>query len=145
MDQGKAIIEATNAIVQEYHADSNKISLSGHSDGAIGAYHLAVNNPNYFSCIVPISGYAVQANCQKIAGSNTKVWAFHGAKDTSVKENGTIKTIQQSNGDAYLTSFPSAGHCIQNDIFNTEYEYKDGNKYNPLDWAFEQTLEKNKI
>ena len=41
---------------EQYRADPNRISLTGHSMGGIGTWDLSSQHPDAFSCIAPISG-----------------------------------------------------------------------------------------
>jgi predicted peptidase len=45
-------------ISKNYNIDPDRISITGHSSGAIGAYNFAAKYPNLLSCIAPVSGYA---------------------------------------------------------------------------------------
>lgn len=144
--QQDALIELTNDVVKTYSADPKRISLSGHSNGAIGGYKLISRNPNYFSSFVPVSGHSGRVGSDEEkwkAISNVPIWAFHGTNDGSVKYdsvNITYNKLRQLGADNMkICTFEGKGHAIQNDVYSKTYSY-DGKKYNPLDWAFAQTL-----
>ena len=134
-----AIVEYTKEIANKYGGDTNKVSLSGHSMGAIAGYKMIGRYPNTFSAFVPISG--VPSNLDKV--SNVKIWAFHGSKDSNCEYGSTVSAInklQQTGAPAYLYTFQGAGHGnVQNYTFEDEYEDETGQKINPLEWAFKQT------
>lgn len=48
--------ELCDNVVTTYKADTNRISVSGHSVGGRGALSIAARYPNYFSVCVPVSG-----------------------------------------------------------------------------------------
>ncbi len=138
-----ALIELLDKTVNDYNADENKISLSGHSMGAITGYQLIHDHPDYFSAFVPISGRTYL----KYDGEDvvTKVWGFHGVKDSQVAYDGGVKSVQklQSAGaDVDFYTFPNLGHTeVQTLTFDQRYKYKDGDEYYVLDWCFEQDKE----
>ena len=138
-----ALIELIDKTVEEYNADSNRISLSGHSIGAIVGYELIYDHPDYFSAFVPISGRTYLEYDDKDV--STAVWAFHGAKDTSVPYDGGVKSVEKlknAGADVDIYTFENEGHVkVQTYTFDQKYEYKDGKEYYVLDWAMMQTKE----
>ena len=137
----QAVVELTQSLAEEHHGDTNKISVSGHSMGAIGGYSMINNYPGYFSAFVPISGRgSAGAGVQQV-----KVWAFHGANDSSVSYNGTVDTINQLKklgSYAYLYTYKDQGHAnVQNLTFQNEFVDPEGETINPLVWAFRQSKE----
>jgi len=145
-----ALIELTNNVVQTYQADSNRISLSGHSQGAIGGYRLISRNPGYFSAFMPVSGHSKKmenTGTQWQTLGDVKIWAFHGTTDSSVEYAGATNVKSELEKLGYdnmeIYAFKGRGHSIQNDVYKNSYEYSDGTSYNPLDWAFLQDKSKN--
>ncbi len=137
-----AIIELTQSVVQEYNADPNRVSMSGHSMGAIAGYQILSRYPGVFSAFVPISGRNTEGNnIQNMA--DVKVWAFHGKLDESVqfyKCSDVVNSLNAAGGDAYIHVFEDRGHAeVQNLTFRQEYLDSEGEMINPLDWAFQQT------
>ena len=141
----KALVELTDQVAEDNNGDKNKISLSGHSYGAIVGYQMIGNFPNHFAAFMPISGNSGGAN---EGTTSTKIWAFHGSNDLG--NNGTdynntknlVASINKSGGDATLYTYQGEGHGrVQNYTFERTFQYKDGETYNPLEWAFLQSLE----
>ena len=145
----KAFIELLDNTVETKNGDSSRISLSGHSAGAIGCYSFAARYPDYFSAIIPISGHAKYVTNGGYENawdtmSNVNVWAFHGALDSRVKYSDGKDAIEKlramGNEDVDLYTFERWGHGeVQNKTFSGEYSYQGGDPINPLDWAFNQT------
>ena len=146
-----ALAELPLAVADEYHADKTKISLSGHSYGSITAYRLVNEHPGEFSAIVPISGSNQVTNAFK----GVSVWAFHGTLDR--KTNNTsysqavakMKEIKAEGGTAVMHAYEGGNHGyadltpgsrknIVEETFTKEHEI-NGEKINPLEWAFQQT------
>ena len=137
-----ALAELPIQVAKEYNADPKKISLSGHSWGAITAYRLVNEHPDEFSAILTASGsYEVTSSFK-----NTKVWAFHGSKDNRNGSNTAyskaakaVEDINELGGDAEMHTYEGEGHSgvVLTDTFTKKFE-KDGEIINPLEWAFEQ-------
>lgn len=139
VDYQEAVIELTDKVADEYKGDKNKISLSGHSMGAMVEYRMIDRHPGYFSAFIPISGEGpVGEGLQEI-----RTWAFHGAEDVNIPITGTesiIRKLQKSGADATLHVYSSMGHKgVQTTTFSQEFETPDGDVMNPLEWAFLQT------
>ncbi|MBP5678854.1 MAG: prolyl oligopeptidase family serine peptidase [Bacilli bacterium] len=134
-----AVVEMTNSVAAEYGGDLNKVSVSGHSMGAIAGYRLIGRYPEYFSAFVPISG--VPSNTDSL--SNVYTWAFHGSRDTSCDYSKTeymVRKLKNAGYDISLHTFQGAGHGgVQNYTWTEEYEDEEGNSVNPLEWAFGKT------
>lgn len=144
-----ALIELTNKTIETYSGDPDRVSLSGHSAGAIGGYRLIARYPDYFSAFIPISGHADRVTDGGLDDawdsiSQVNVWAFHGALDESVKYSAAQSAIEKlrsmGSENAELYTFEKWGHGeVQNLTFEKEYSYQGGEPINPLDWAFNQT------
>ncbi len=139
----RALIELTNATVQRYNCDKRRISVSGHSYGAITGYTLIKENPGYFAAFSPMSGW----NDVNSDLKNVKVWAFHGDQDnrgggSRTTYPGAVKAIQQINsigGKAKLTTFKGMGHGnVQNKASVERFTSPDGRQETFLEWAFRQ-------
>lgn len=137
----KALIELTNYIVDKYDADTDRISVSGHSHGAMTAYKLVNNNPGYFSCCVPISGTAAVGDEFK----NVPVWSFNstneGNNSSGVLYNAGVNAVNKINsigGNAKLTSLKKNHKNTCEEAYEQEYDSPDGKKESALEWAFRQ-------
>ena len=138
-----ALIELVDKVVEENNADHNKISVSGHSLGAITGYSLVHDYPKYFAAFMPISGCANQSF--EGVDTDVTVWAFHGAHDSSIGISGGetgVKKINKAGGHATMYVYQNEGHSgVQNYTFQRKFEYEDGEEYEPLEWAFLQSRE----
>ncbi len=114
-------------VISKYNVDTNRIYLSGHSLGGWGTWEWAINNPERFAAIAPISGavFGELQNPWKLR--HLPVWVFHGEKDknTGVSYNfETVELLKKYNSNAKITIYPNAGHDIwewpfkKNDLIN---------------------------
>lgn len=145
-DRGiQALKELTDSVVEEYHCDENKISVSGHSYGGITSYRLVNKYPDYFSCVVGISG------CDNVTESfkGVKVWEFGGTSEngdglTSYTAcSNAIKKVNSVGGYGFFTGLQT-GHAGTNKMaYEREYTSPDGDVVNPIEWAFRQSKDES--
>jgi len=139
-----ALMELTNNVVSTYKADSNRVSISGHSMGAIGGYELISRNPNYFSAFIPIAGnndWMDKSDAGYAALGDVKIWAFHGTKDKSVEYEDSTKVLKELTERGYsnmtLETLEGEGHNIQEKIYYDEFQI-DGQSVIPFEWCLSQ-------
>lgn len=146
-DLEDAVVELTQQVVESYDADSNRISLSGHSNGANGGYRILSRYPDYFSAFVPISGqpkYMVTAKDPNrwTDIKDVKIWAFHSKNDNLIGYKWPLSILEQTKEEGLdnfeLHTFNSAGHDIYYKVFGEKFE-KNGKEWSVLDWCFAQS------
>jgi predicted peptidase len=132
--------ELTDSVVSEYKADSNRISVSGHSYGGVTTYKMVNKYPNYFAAAVPISG-----SCEVTSSfQNVKVWAFNGTKESGNRTSPkaaqkAINSVNSVGGQGYLTLLKASHSQMNQNTYKGTYTSPDGEEINPLEWAFKQT------
>lgn len=146
-DLEDAVLELTQQVVESYDADSNRISLSGHSNGANGGYRILSRYPDYFSAFVPISGqpkYMVTAKDPNrwTDIKDVQIWAFHSKNDNLIGYKWPLSILEQTKEEGLdnfeLHTFNSAGHDIYYKVFGEKFE-KNGKEWSVLDWCFAQS------
>ena len=122
-------------VLKQYSIDPNRVILTGHSMGGTGAWSLACEIPQYFSCAIPMSGSVTLTDKKAAALSTLPIWAFAAANDKVVKAESTVAAM------ARLQSVSPANRVT---IFS-EGEHRDVPALawlNPeiglLEWAFSQ-------
>ena len=111
----KLVVEVSNLPF----ADKSRIYFMGASMGGYGTWQLAMSMPEYFAAIVPICGGGMYWNIGRI--KDVPVWAFHGAKDTTVLVEESVKMVNALNdngGNAKLTIYPENGHDAWSDTYS---------------------------
>ena len=89
-------------VCEEYSCDTSRISISGHSRGAIGTWAMVNKYPNYFYSAVPVScGGGISASNFK----NTKVMAFCGNRGDDInyyynRMASNVNAINKAGGNA---------------------------------------------
>lgn len=111
--------------------DARRIYLTGLSRGAYGSWRLAVQNPDRFAALVPISGGGPLPYMGRI--KDIPVWAFHGAKDPVIPADESRRLIKELNrlgGSARLTVYRDAEHDAWTEAYSDPELYK---------WLFQQS------
>lgn len=119
-------------------ADESRIYLMGASMGGYATWQLAMSMPEYFAAIVPICGGGMYWNAGRLI--DVPVWAFHGAKDTTVLLEESVKMVEavkRYGGEAKLTVYPENSHdawsdtCSNPDVFSwlLQHQCKSNSEY----------------
>ncbi|RNA68436.1 prolyl oligopeptidase family serine peptidase [Alteribacter keqinensis] len=127
----------------KYPVDPDRVYLTGLSMGGIGAWHLALENPDRFAAIVPVcGGLSVPSFRREQLGltfdsnelfsrlsvlTSTSVWAFHGEKDDVIPMNESVNMIaflQKEGGKAAITVYENVGHDSWVQAYSSPELYK---------------------
>lgn len=113
------LIRLLDEILTDHPIDRSRIYLTGLSRGGYGAWRLAIQNPDRFAALVPISGGGPLPYVERIKHMPT--WAFHGAQDPVIpvqESQRMIEALREAGGNAQLTVYPDAKH----DAWSAAYE-----------------------
>lgn len=124
------IIRLLDELEAELPVDPSRIYLTGLSRGGYGAWRLAIQNPDRFAALVPISGGGAVPYAKKL--KDVPAWVFHGAKDSVIPVNESqrmVDALRDSGGDVKFTIYPEAKH----DAWTKTYENPD-----LYDWLLRQ-------
>ena len=118
-DKFETLIRFANWLPTAPFADAGRFYLLGGSMGAYAAWQLAMSQPHLFAAMIPICGGGMYWNASRLV--NVPVWAFHGAKDTTVLPEESEKMIcklQKKGAEAKLTIYPENEHNAWSDTFS---------------------------
>ena len=106
------LIQLIDHVIAKLNVDSDRAYVTGLSMGGYGTWRLAATYPDRFAAVVPICG---GGNPEKMAKPLSKVpiWAFHGAKDTTVpvsESQKMVDAVRREHGDVQLTVYPDVEH-----------------------------------
>lgn len=93
--------------------------------GGTGTWTLASAHPEKFAAIVPVSSGGETGNVQKLL--HMPIWAFHGAKDPTVKVSrieATVAAFRAAGSNIKLTIYPDAVHDAWTQAYNDPELYK---------------------
>ena len=99
-------------------ADADRLYVMGASMGGYATWQLAMSLPESFAAIVPICGGGMYWNAERLV--NVPVWAFHGAKDTTVfleESEKMVDAVNRCGGNAKLTVYPENDHNAWSDTY----------------------------
>jgi poly(3-hydroxybutyrate) depolymerase len=100
-----------NQLLQRLPIDPDRVYLTGFSMGGYGTYRWASAHPETFAAIAPVAGAARPEEACNLR--SVPIWAFHGAKDESVKlenDQAAVDAIKACGGDIKFTVYPDGGH-----------------------------------
>ena len=118
-DKFETLIRFANWLPTAPFADAGRFYLLGGSMGAYAAWQLAMSQPHLFAAMIPICGGGMYWNASRLV--NVPVWAFHGAKDTTVlpeESEKMVHKLQKKGAEAKLTIYPDNAHDAWNDTYN---------------------------
>ncbi len=116
----EALLGLLDEVSAKFPVNENRVYLTGLSMGGFGTWSLMGTAPQRFAAAAPICGggnplrLRLRAPEKQAALKALPVWAFHGAKDTTVqlKESEVMIEALQKIGatDVKLTVYPEAQH-----------------------------------
>ena len=112
-DISGALKELVEYMIDTYHVDADRVSMTGHSMGGIGTFDLAAQYPELFCAIAPMSGIMDNTAENLRALENVPVWCFVGSADNMVKSARSVPfmmALMERNSEAKLTTIEGAGH-----------------------------------
>jgi len=117
-DKFETLIRFANWLSTAPFTDTERLYLMGGSMGGYAAWQLAMSQPQQFAAMIPICGGGMYWNASRLV--NVPVWAFHGAKDTTVfpeESKKMVEKLQRKGAEAKLTIYPENAHDAWNDTF----------------------------
>jgi predicted peptidase len=120
----EVVVRLLNEIIKSYRTDTTRIYLTGLSIGGLGTWETAVNYPDRFAAIAPVSGWGDPKQLWKI--SKLPIWIFHGAKDPRVPviASQVMADTLKRYGNVRLTIYPEGQHGNWTDTYNNEELYR---------------------
>jgi predicted peptidase len=124
------VLELIDAVSKEYRVDTDRIYLTGVSQGGYGTWDLIARKPALFAAAMPVCGGGDPAQAEKLA--KLPIWAFHGDEDQLVpveRSRDMIAAIKEAGGEPKYTEYKETGH----DSWTPTYENTE-----VLEWLFKQ-------
>lgn len=132
--QPEAVMALVDDALKKYDVDPERVYLTGLSMGGFGSWALATKYPDRFAAVAPICGGGTVIEVllplagKEAALKSLPIWAFHGAKDTTVKLEESERMVEAfkkaGNKDVKLTVYPEAQHDSWTETYNNEELYK---------------------
>lgn len=132
--QCDAILELVEEIVTTYQIDRNRIILTGHSLGSMGAWYYAEYAPDLWAAVIPVSNKCT-TSIENLSKSDLTIRAICSTWDVKKNIDGMKETV-----DALLLANPE--HDVEY-VLMEKYSHGDMSwaPYDQafFDWAAEQT------
>nr|MBS0021909.1 dienelactone hydrolase family protein [Gammaproteobacteria bacterium] len=107
-----ALIAVLDEACVAWRVDQARVYLTGLSLGGLGAWRLALAQPERFAAIAPICGRADPAQAARL--QNVPIWIFHSAADQVVpaaESDGMFAALVRCNADVTYTRYRRLGHA----------------------------------
>jgi predicted esterase len=89
------VIDVINEMKRDFSIDDDRVYLMGHSMGGYGSWSIAVDNPDLFAAIAPISGGGTPFSRPKLKAIAHVPWVVvHGDKDPTVPVEESRKMVK---------------------------------------------------
>jgi len=98
-------------VLRVYHADADRVYLTGLSYGGFGTWYMAMHHPDRWAAAAPICGAGDPSQVHKIG--KLPVWLFQGGRDNLVLPEWSLKTadaLDRADGDVRVTVHEDLGH-----------------------------------
>ena len=121
------VMALLDQVIKKCRVDRAKIYLTGLSMGGYGTWDIGLTYPERFAALVPICGggdpfvFRLYDKSRLEAVKTLPIWAFHGAKDSTVKlaeSEKMVEAVKRVGGDVKLTVYPDAGHDSWTQTYN---------------------------
>ena len=103
-----------DSLSAKHPVDPRRIYLTGASRGGLGAWMLAMQNPDRFAALVPVCG-AVPHPYHVWIEDDLPIWVFHGADDEAIPTSETLLLLErlrlgERSPRARVTIYEGVGH-----------------------------------
>jgi predicted peptidase len=105
------VLDAMADVQRTYRIDSTRIYLMGHSMGGYGTWSIAMNHPDIFAALGPISGGGSPAGMAKIR--HIPAYVVHGGDDRTVsvtQSRNMVEAGKKAGADIVYVEVPGGSH-----------------------------------
>jgi predicted peptidase len=105
------LLTIVDDVLGAYHADADRVYLTGLSYGGFGAWYMATWHPDRWAAVAPICGVGDPAEVHRIG--KTPVWLFQGGRDWLVLPQRSLRTadaLDAAGGNVRVTVHEDLGH-----------------------------------
>ncbi len=109
------VLDVLAEVRRDYRVDSNRIYLGGHSMGAFGTWSIAIDHPELFAALAPVSGGGSAALVA--AAKSIPQFVVHGDADKLVNVPSSrtmVEAAKKAGAEVRYVEVPGGGH---NDVY----------------------------
>jgi predicted esterase len=124
------VLDVLAEVRQAYKVDPNRVYLTGHSMGAYGTWSIAIDHPDLFAALAPISGGGDPAEVVKTARIPQLV--THGDHDPTVPVTNSrvmVEALKKAGAEVKYTEVPGGNHSsVAVPAFEPIFDWFDSHK-----------------
>lgn len=127
------LLEFLESMRNSEEVDQSRVYITGSSMGGYTTWQILQSHPEWFAAAIPVCGGGMYWNAPRLV--KIPIWATHGALDTVVYPEETIKMVRAINGcggNAKITIYPKCDHGAWHLTFASDEVW---------DWLFSQKRE----
>jgi predicted esterase len=130
------VIDVINEMKRDFSIDDDRVYLMGHSMGGYGSWSIAVNNPELFAAIAPISGGGTPFSKPNLKAITHVPWiVIHGDKDPTVPVEESRKMVRagkELGAEIKYIEVPGGNHSdVVVPAFKDIFDWFDAHKRRP--------------
>ena len=127
------VITILDSVLKNYHADKDRVYLSGASMGGFGTWHYASEYPEKFAALLPVVGFPSVEQAEAVAKAGIPVWVFSGGRDPAVETKyffAGMNRMDELGANIRFTTEQDMFHDVWNrvyagdDVYNWLLQYK---------------------
>lgn len=103
-------------LTSKYRIDTDRIYITGISNGGFGTWQIAMDYPDRFAAIAPLCGGVNDSDTTNISSlKHLPIWTFHGTADDMIPISETERVVNklEKYGNIRFTRLKNEGHGIQ--------------------------------
>ncbi len=107
----KDVLDVLADVERAYRVDPNRVYLTGHSMGAYGTWQIAMDHPDLFAAIAPISGGGDVKQAPKLA--KVPQFVVHGDADPTVpvaNSRSMVEAMKKAGAEVTYQEVPGGNH-----------------------------------
>jgi predicted peptidase len=118
------VISILDSVLLKYHADKDRVYLSGASMGGFGTWYYASKYPEKFAALLPVVGYPSVEQAEAVAKAGIPVWVFSGGRDPAVETKYFFAGMNKMNELGATMRFTTEQDMFH-DVWNRVYAGED--------------------
>jgi predicted peptidase len=114
------VLAALDKIQHDYSTDTQRVILSGLSNGGYGTWYVGAQYSSRFAALVPLAAYSDVPHVPML--THIPIWCFHNSGDFLVgvgDSRDMCERIKASGGNIKFTEYSSVGHNCWDEAYDT--------------------------
>ena len=118
------VISILDSVLAKYHADKDRVYLTGLSLGGYGTWYYASKYPEKFAAILPVVGFPSVEQAEAVARAGIPVWVFSGGRDPVVQTEYFFPGLNKMEELGAIMRFTTEQDMFH-DVWNRVYSGED--------------------